>query len=275
MFYDCKRLKNPNLSNWDVSKVTDMGSMFSGCEELKTLNAVKWDTTNVSYCGRMFSNCPDDFVLTYGSESKNLVEQNIGELFADYSEDSKYYFGKYGPLTREELENYIQGNQAGAISKSPIAIPDDSDTPSPVVPKPVQPESSSMYRLYNPNSGEHFYTYAEAERDNLIRLGWKDEGEGWKSPRKSKTPVYRLYNPNSGDHHYTMNAAEKNMLVSLGWKDEGIGLYSDDAKGQPIYRQYNPNAQAGSHNYTLSKAENNLLVSLGWQEEGIAWYAIK
>ena len=29
-----------------------------------------------------------------------------------------------------------------------------------------------MYRLYNPNSGEHHYTTSRSERDNLISIGW-------------------------------------------------------------------------------------------------------
>ena len=40
----------------------------------------------------------------------------------------------------------------------------------------------SMYRLYNPNSGEHFYTSNVAERDMLISVGWSDEGIGWIAP---------------------------------------------------------------------------------------------
>ncbi|MCR5048812.1 MAG: hypothetical protein K6A37_07640 [Saccharofermentans sp.] len=36
-----------------------------------------------------------------------------------------------------------------------------------------------MYRLYNPNSSEHFYTADEGERGYLINLGWDDEGIGW------------------------------------------------------------------------------------------------
>ena len=36
-----------------------------------------------------------------------------------------------------------------------------------------------MYRLYNPNSGEHFYTASKGERNHLISLGWNDEGIGW------------------------------------------------------------------------------------------------
>lgn len=131
-----------------------------------------------------------------------------------------------------------------------------------------------MQRLYNPNSGEHFYTANTFERDSLTKVGWKYEGVGWVAPSKSAVPVYRLYNKNAGDHHYTMNANEKNWLVRVGWKYEGIGWYSDGSKRVPLYRQYNPNAKAGSHNYTTNKGENNALVAAGWKAEGIAWYAV-
>ena len=133
----------------------------------------------------------------------------------------------------------------------------------------------TMHRLYNPNSGEHFYTAAENEKNFLAKNGWKYEGTGWIAPDKSKTPVYRLYNKNAGDHHYTMNASEKDFLVKSGWTYEGIGWYSDDAKGVPLYRQYNPNAKAGSHNYTPNKKENDFLVQNGWKAEGISWYGLK
>ena len=132
----------------------------------------------------------------------------------------------------------------------------------------------SMYRLYNPNSGEHFYTSNESEKNNLVSLGWKYEGIGWTAPSKSNTPVYRLYNKNGGEHHYTMSANEKDTLVKAGWKYEGIGWYSDDNKSVPLYRQYNPNAFANNHNYSTSKKENDWLVSLGWKAEGIGWYGI-
>ena len=133
----------------------------------------------------------------------------------------------------------------------------------------------NMYRLYNPNSGEHFYTANAVEKSNLVKLGWRYEGIGWKAPKISNTPVYRLYNKNAGDHHYTMSASERDYLVSIGWKYEGVGWYSDDSKAVPLYRQYNPNAKAGSHNYTISKSENDWLVSLGWRGEGIGWYGVK
>lgn len=135
----------------------------------------------------------------------------------------------------------------------------------------------SMYRLYNPNSGEHFYTSSVEERNNLASLGWNYEGIGWKAPVTSNYPVYRLYNANGGEHHYTLSISERDMLVRAGWSDEGIGWYSADSNGVnsvPIYRQYNPNKFACNHNYTQSKEENDWLVSLGWKGEGISWYSI-
>lgn len=134
-------------------------------------------------------------------------------------------------------------------------------------------DSKEMYRLYNPNSGEHFYTAEINERDHLIEVGWFYEGVGWYAPIEG-SPVYRLYNPNAGDHHYTMDANERDSLVKVGWRYEGVCWSSSTGDSMPVYRQYNPNARAGSHNYTTSLAENNFLVNAGWRAEGIGWYAI-
>lgn len=131
-----------------------------------------------------------------------------------------------------------------------------------------------MHRLYNPNSGEHFYTQSQAEISHLVSAGWKYEGNAWTAPRQSNTPVYRVYNANAGDHHYTVSSNERKTLISLGWKDEGIGWYSSDEKTIPIYRSYNPNATTGTHNYTASTNEYQTLNSYGWNNEGIAWYGI-
>ncbi len=134
--------------------------------------------------------------------------------------------------------------------------------------------TTPMYRLYNRNSGEHFYTANADERDYLLDQHWRDEGIGWVAPKHSDTPVYRLYNPNAGDHHYTVGAKERDHLVRQGWNYEGIGWYSDDSERVPLYRQYNPNAIAGAHNYTTSSDESDMLVSRGWHDEGIGWYAV-
>ena len=154
-------------------------------------------------------------------------------------------------------------------STQPVVVA--TPTPEPVVQTPTAPSSSSqiMYRLYNPNSGEHFYTSSTEERDFLDRIGWNYEGPAWNAVTNGQ-PVYRLYNPYSGGHHYTMSVEERDFLDRIGWNYEGIGWYSDPNQAVPVYRLYNP--YSGDHHYTTSWDETTWLDSLGWNYEGIAWY---
>ena len=165
---------------------------------------------------------------------------------------------------------------------TPTPNPDPEPTPTPEpkpdpVPTPEpQPEptaTETMFRLYNPNSGEHFYSSSTVERDHLVSLGWQDEGTGWIAPASGEA-VYRLYNPYAGEHHYTLSAAERDMLVSVGWNDEGVGWYSDVEHRTPLYRVYNPNEYANNHHYTTSAAERDMLLSIGWRDEGVSWHGV-
>ena len=132
-----------------------------------------------------------------------------------------------------------------------------------------------MHRLYNPNSGEHFYTGDVSEKNGLITEGWNYEGVAWYAPGYSLFPVYRLYNPNAGDHHYTMDVNERDHLTDVGWTYEGIGWYSSESQTVALFRLYNPNAMgAGAHHYTVDEAEKDLLVDVGWSPEGISWYGM-
>ena len=131
-------------------------------------------------------------------------------------------------------------------------------------------EHVAMFRLYNPNSGEHFYTGSAVERDTLILAGWNFEGIAWSTPVHTVLPIYRVYNPNAGDHHYTGSMEEVNNLVTVGWHYEGVA-WNTPLSGIPVYRLYNPNAISGAHHYTPSVEERDYLVSLGWQYENVAW----
>lgn len=135
-------------------------------------------------------------------------------------------------------------------------------------------EPGAMFRLYNPNSGEHFYTASTLEGNHLINVGWRYEGVSWIAPASSNSPVYRMYNPNAGDHHYTTSWMERDSLVRSGWRYEGVGWYSDDSQTTPLHRLYNPNAWAGAHHYTTSAYERDALVRSGWRAEGIGWYGM-
>lgn len=42
-------------------------------------------------------------------------------------------------------------------------------------------EITPVYRLYNPNAGDHHYTVEIGEKDHLISVGWKYEEIDWHS----------------------------------------------------------------------------------------------
>ena len=130
-----------------------------------------------------------------------------------------------------------------------------------------------MFRMYNPNTGEHFYTGSEVERENLIVAGWQYEGVGFTFPANTGAPVHRLFQPSTGEHLYTMDEAEKNTLMAAGWNYEGIAFNSAYDTEAVQHRLHNPNATVGAYHFTFSLEERDFLISVGWEYQGIGWYS--
>lgn len=57
MFYNCKKIKYLNLSNFDISKCERIGEMFANCENLQELNLTSFDTKNIKDMRYIFENC--------------------------------------------------------------------------------------------------------------------------------------------------------------------------------------------------------------------------
>lgn len=132
-------------------------------------------------------------------------------------------------------------------------------------------EASTLYRAYNPNTGEHLYTQNHNEIPVIVSHGWKNEGTAWEAPNNGAL-VYRMFNPNNGgDHFYTLNSNERDHLKKVGWRYEGISWHSGGSI--PVYRLYNPNAKSGTHHYTVLTNERDHLKKVGWRYEGVAFYA--
>ena len=136
---------------------------------------------------------------------------------------------------------------------------------------PFRP-THSMYRMYNPNTGEHFYTGDKGERQVLEAAGWKYEGVGFTFPASTGKPVYRLFQPSTGEHLYTMDENEKAALLAAGWNYEGIAFNSGNESEVPQYRLYNPNVTVGAYHFTASMEERDVLLAAGWQDQGIGFY---
>ena len=170
----------------------------------------------------------------------------------------------------------IEGNTSNAVMRRTrawnvvgyVVRPDYDAAPVEQRVMPVEQEDGSVYRLYNPNSGEHFFTVDYGEAKGLAKVGWRSEGVGWMSP-KAGDPVWRLFNANAGDHHYTSSADEKASLVEHGWLSEGMAFRSGG--GSPVYRLYNQHAATGAHMLTTSVDEVAGLVRHGWRFEGVSF----
>ena len=259
---------------WFWVDTTWDGSSSTTTHNFMLYNDVEWKTAGNGEHG-------GDCDVTYAPENTKAYFKN------------KFWEGVTGVLTAEQLEQDpqltlyggcdINGHtwDAGVVTKRPSRTVFGEKTFTCIVCGEKRTEqiaklqATAMHRLYNPNSGEHFYTSNNDEKSHLVSLGWVYENVGWYAPTSSKVPVYRLYNPNGGDHHYTASKDEYDWLKTVGWTQEGIGWYSDEEQGVALHRQYNPNAKSGSHNFTASKDENNWLVSLGWRAEGIGWYGLE
>ncbi len=79
-------------------------------------------------------------------------------------------------------------------------------------------KSTPLYRLYNPNTGEHYYTTALGERDILVSVGWnfeKVEGQMFaRQVSQSVLPIYRLYNKVSGGHLFTESQQTRDAILA-------------------------------------------------------------
>jgi len=86
--------------------------------------------------------------------------------------------------------------------------------------------STSVWRCYNPNSGEHLYV-DEGYADYLAGSGWNKEKVAFYSDDEMGVPVYRLWNGTDGvgSHHFTTDEGEVEWLVGQGWTAEDVAFF--------------------------------------------------
>lgn len=179
------------------------------------------------------------------------------------------------PITQDEVFSSTVHQEAGlAFETYGVYSQTDGDQYVPVDPEVMEGRIvHHMFRMYDPNSGEHFYTGSTVERDNLVAEGWNYEGVGFTFPQNSGLPVYRLYEPVYGEHLYTMDEAEKDKLIAEGWNYEGIAFNSASEYEVVQYRLHNPNENRGAYHFTGSEEERQNLIQAGWEDQGIGWYS--
>lgn len=132
-----------------------------------------------------------------------------------------------------------------------------------------------VFRLYQPASGNHFYTMSSIEATQALRLGYVEEGVPFanEQSRPALIDVFRFYDAEIGDHFYTTSTEERDAVMARlsNYRYEGSAFQvaaSDDLGTAPIHRFFS--AETGDHLYSANPFEG---LASGYVYEGIAWYA--
>jgi len=273
--YATEEGKNPYFLVSTTVKVASAAEHVPGrVENIDTVDSlctVGGSYTRVQYCKLCDSEISREVIQLApgGHKPGAAVQENVKEATCVAE-------GSYDLVIRCEVCEQVMSSETVTVPVGEHTYDDVWDTSCNVCgeERKLEIETVPMFRMYNPNSGEHFFTGSEEERDNLVAVGWHYEGIAWYAPVSVGEPVYRLFNPNTGDHHYTMSRVEVSDLEKAGWRYEGVAWNAAAPNEYPQYRMFNPNAESGIHHYTGSAEERDWLVSLGWIYEGIGWHGL-
>lgn len=136
-----------------------------------------------------------------------------------------------------------------------------------------QADTVALFRLYNSNTGEHFYTASSQERAAVLSNSvWHDEGVAayvFPTGGSGRLPLYRFFQTAPpGKHFYTLDSSGEG---APNLAPEGIAAYVSDGSHEgaaPLFRWFN--AVSGDHFYTLNFHEVGSATSGAFRLEGIA-----
>jgi len=125
------------------------------------------------------------------------------------------------------------------------------------------PGATTVSRMFNPVTGDRFYSLSANEITSAIANGYIMETPDAFLAESSFPPggglgVYQLYNNKLDRHLYTWNYAEVLSAGAAGYTNEGTAFWLDSNPTYvtiPVARLYNP--QTGDHLYTADQYEIN------------------
>lgn len=129
----------------------------------------------------------------------------------------------------------------------------------------VEVGGTPLYRVYNPNDGDHYFTTDKDEPSKLVQLGWRAEGAPYKvvaaeidesgTVTAAKrhhafgTAIWSAYNPYTGEY----------LLA-----EEDVKFFTMQNGSQDVVRVYNPYTTGPAHLYTDADEAAGLTL-LGWR----------
>lgn len=183
-----------------------------------------------------------------GASTSHAAAKVAGILSACDYEDLEYADGvfsaDYHPTENEQVVEDAQE----AVEQFVIAA-----NTGPVV---------GVYRSFHFTISDHYYSTSSSAPS-----GYTMEGEVWKAPSSSSTPVYQ-YHWNLGktlqyDTYYSTSSTRPNS----SYVADGIAFYSDDCQMVPIYRNYL--SGTNNHLYVTDQSEG---LSTGYVSEGLSGF---
>lgn len=142
----------------------------------------------------------------------------------------------------------------------------------------------SVYRFLNRQTGAHFYTSSESERDTVIATMPQFVFEGAAflvSPvaQDGLLPVHRFFNTVNGVHLYTISEDEKSYIQANvpRYVYEGVAYHASPVGGaglKPLFRFYR--SDRGVHFFSADHNErDNVIANLcAYRYEGSAYYVM-
>jgi hypothetical protein len=140
-----------------------------------------------------------------------------------------------------------------------------------LVPVMAQQPTTALYRWYNSNTGDHFYT-TDPSGEAAPNSGYVSEGiTGYikTSQAPGTAALYRWYNSGNGDHFYTTNPQGESAPGYVFETTTGYIATSKITETTELYRWYNSNT--GDHFYTTDP-QGELAQKAGYTFEGVIGY---
>ncbi|WP_043167272.1 InlB B-repeat-containing protein [Bifidobacterium callitrichos] len=295
-----KTYTTQKYSDGDTFKAPTDPTRDGGYEFLNWTPTIAWQnyTVNLTLNGEIWSQgsaprqIPTEYTANWVLGTKesladyeNKVPENYlkkdATNYKNGDDESQPYF------TADSFDQYVKDWQTykkdkaakGTLSRDEIValIKELSGFQS----KLVETGTAPLYRAYNKNNGDHYYTKSKAEYEALVKLGWNAEGNKFDAvrtrtastgsyagdpkavPANLGEKVFSVYNPNTGEHLLT-SETEAKALARVGWNNEGLKFYAPQNGSVAVYRIYNPNTNGPAHAY-VGKDEGTKVVAKGWK----------
>lgn len=166
----------------------------------------------------------DTFLVTVEetvTESEPNLEQRGSTIHRFFNNDTGVHL-----YTASETElNNVLNNFPNYVSEGPSFVSVD--------PLTGNPEPEEVYRFLNQNTGTHFYTISDTEKESVIAnlSNFSFEGEAffaYEQQQPGTIPIHRFFNTQTGGHFYTPSIAERDSIIDTlpSYRPEGIAYYA-------------------------------------------------